>query len=134
MKYQVVKDFVHDILESANFVNIDIHPGPALPDVPNEYVLLTPYGGSGLEQDGLFDVRAWQVRTVGKQGDYSSAEDMADAIDLRFISHLSGKISGVHTASITRVGGAPNPLMVDDADRTHFTCNYNIDSVSALVN
>lgn len=134
MNFSEMKEFVSSILTDANYLDVPITPGPQLPDLPDEYVLLTPYGGTGLNTDGVFDSRAWQVRVVGPQNDYIKGEGMADAIDLAFISHMSAHVSGQWVTSIERVGGAPTPLMVDDADRTHFTCNYNVDAESALAN
>lgn len=134
MRFSTAKSMVSYFLAGAGFTNIAIQPGPKLPDVPEPFVVLTPYGGSGLIVDGALESQSWQVRVVGRQMDYGSAEDMATAIDLAFISWMSDYLFGTWITSIQRVGGAPSPLMVDDADRTHFTCNYNIDSESALVN
>lgn len=134
MKFEKAKQITNFMLAGAGFENVKIVPGPKLPKLPNAYVMLTPYGGSGLIVDGALESQSWQVRTVGKQHDYGHAEDMATAIDIGFISFMSDYLFDTWVTSIQRVGGAPSPLMVDDAERTHFTCNYNIDSESALVN
>lgn len=131
--YLGMKAKVQLILTDAGFTQTLIEPGPELPDVPDSYVLLSPYGGPGLALDGALDDKAWQVRSVGRQNDPDNAEAIADAIDIAFISLPSSKVGGVWVASIQRVGGAPSPLMVDDAERTHYVCNYIVSTQSALV-
>lgn len=133
--YTRAKAFVRQILDEANYSDVAVYPGPDLPDVPGAYVLLTSYGGPGLELgEGVLDGRSWQVRTVGEQMDYESAEGIANAIDIAFISRFSSDMDGAWVASIGRVGGAPNPLMTDDADRTHFVCSYVASVELALPN
>lgn len=123
------------ILDAANYPKVKIFPGPELPDVPGKYVLLTRYGGTGIEADGALDGISWQVRSVGGQmEDEVSAEGIADAIDIAFLSHYSRKVGNRWVASIQRVGGAPAVLMKDDADRTHFVCSYVASVELALSN
>ena len=130
--FQRMKDFVAGLPGVPN--NLLIEPGPALPDVPGRYVVLTPYGGPGLELEGVMDGRSWQVRVVGKQNDYNDAETIADAIDVGILSVTTGNIGGVHVAGTQRVGGAPNALLKDDAERTHFICSYIVNTEMALAN
>lgn len=130
------KTFVRDVLDSTGHGKTGIYPGPELPDVPDDFVVLTRYGGPGLAADGALDEVSWQARCVGKQMDFESAESMADAIDIAFISHHSSRLfeGGPWVVEIRRVGGAPNPLMTDDADRTHFVCSYVASVELALPN
>jgi hypothetical protein len=133
-----MKAEVRRILDAAGYTDALIYLGPDLRDYPNEYVLLTPYGGPGLELDGVLDARSWQVRAVGSQmddDDDSTAEGMADAIDIAFVSHYSRSVEGVWVASIQRVGGAPSSLNTnDDANRAHFVCSYTVSVELALPN
>lgn len=138
-KFREAKAVVRVILDAAGLVKVTIHPGPELPENPNNCVILTRYGGIGLEADGALDNVAWQVRSIGKQGSYESAEEIADAIDDGFMNHFSQYIQFSMdpddrrwVPSIQRVGGAPNPLLTDDAERTHFVCSYNVSTQSAL--
>lgn len=132
--YAQTKAHLRTILDTTGNANYSIYPGPDLPDIPNPYVVCTPYGGPGLILDGTADDVSWQFRVVGPQNDYDSAENAANAIDIALISHFSSKVSGVWVSEIRRVGGAPNPLITDDADRTHFVCSYTASVELALPN
>lgn len=134
--YTIAKEFTRGILDAAGYPKAAIYPGPDLPtQEANSYVVLSRYGGPGLSGgEGALDGFSWQVRTVGRQGAYEEAEGIADAIDIAWISHMSGKIGGLHVVEINRVGGPPAVLMVDDAERTHFVCSYNASVESALAN
>lgn len=134
--YSIAKDFTREILDAANYPKTKIYPGPDLPTTdPNSYVVLSRYGGNGLDGgEGALDGYSWQARVVGKQDRYEEAEGIADAVDIGWISHMSGKIGGIHVVEITRVGGPPSVLMVDNAERTHFVCSYNASVESALAN
>lgn len=136
--FKTMKAEVRRILDAANYQEAMIYLGPDLRDHPGSYVLLTPYGGPGLELDGALDGRSWQVRCVGSQmddKDESDAEGMADAIDIAFISHHSRYVEDVWVAGIQRVGGAPASLNTnDDANRAHFVCSYTVSVGLALPN
>jgi hypothetical protein len=133
MRFSQVKAFTLEVL-AADYPDVRVHPGPNIPDIPNRFVVWTPYGGPGLEVDGVFDARSWQFRAVGKQNNYDSAEEVAIALDLALIAHQSGKIGDVWVPSIQRVGGAPAALVLDNADRTHFVCSYIASVELALPN
>lgn len=134
--YAIAKEFTAEILTAADYPNVPIYPGPTLPTTePNSYVVLSRYGGTGLEGgEGALDGFSWQARVVGGQGKYEEAEGIADAIDIGWISHMSGTIGDVWVVEISRVGGPPSVLMVDDAERHHFVCSYNTSVESALDN
>lgn len=133
--YGAMKAHVREILDAAACDDVKIYPGPALPDVPDRYVVLTTYSGAGLEGgEHALDNRSWQARCVGWTDNYESAEEIANAIDIAFISHFSSNIQGEWVTEISRAGGAPSPLLVDDADRTHMVCSYVFNVESALVN
>lgn len=134
-KYSDMKAAVRVILDAAGYLDVDIYPGPELPDIPGKYVVLTRYGGPGIELEGVLDAVSWQVRSVGWQmEDDESAEGIADAIDIAFLSHYSRQVGSVWVAGIQRVGGAPSSLMKDEADRTHFVCSYIVSVELALSN
>lgn len=111
-------------------------PGPFDPDDnPGEYVIVTGYGGPGEDAEGTLDLMTFQVRVVGPQKDYDAAEDQAIAIDKSFLSWYSARVgTGPWLAGIQRVGGAPNPLLVDNAERWHFVCSYIFRTELALAN
>lgn len=133
-KYAEAKGLVRIILDAQNLTDTAIHPGPDIPEDPDNCVILTRYPGPGLDAEGALDVLGWQVRAVGKQGDYESAESIADFIDDGFLNFLSSYLpdDGRWVVTIARVGGAPSPLLVDDADRTHFVCSYYASVQTAL--
>lgn len=109
-------------------------PGPDLVDFPGKHVIWTRYGGPGLDDTDITDDISWQARVVGKQNDYNSAENAADALDVAFLSLYSQRIEGVWVSRVRRVGGAPNPLLKDDAERTHFIGSYIVSTELALAN
>lgn len=114
----------------------DIHPGPYDPDQPGEFIICTGYGGPGEDVEGVIDNVSWQIRVVGPQNDYDTSEDLAIQIDKFFLSWQSDYMfeGGPWLAGIQRSGGAPAPLVRDDADRTHFICNYIFSHALALAN
>lgn len=134
MTFGQMKDLTRAVLDAADLQSVAIYPGPSLPDNPDESVVWTPYGGPGLEAEGVLDGRSWQFRAIGRQGDYESAETIANVLDIAFISHFSSRIGELWVTSIVRVGGAPNPLTRDNGNRTHFVCSYVFSVESALPN
>jgi hypothetical protein len=100
-------------------------PGPQLPEVSDRFVSLTRYGGPGEELEGVMDSVSWQVRVAGRQRQPTDAQDIADILDRMMLGITVDTIGGFRVAGVSRVGGAPNALLVDDADRTHFICSYN---------
>lgn len=132
--FKQMKGFTRGVLDAHGMRDVQIHPGPELPDVPDRYVVWTPYGGPGLELEGVLDARSWQARVVGRQMDYDSAEEVAIVLDEALISHHSSRVGGLWVPEIQRVGGAPTALLTDDADRTHFVCSYIVSVEMALPN
>jgi hypothetical protein len=93
--------------------------------VPDSIIVVTIGSGPGFDSEMLFDRSMVQIRSIGPQFDYSGAEDLADAIDKALVAVDSSRlINGKWTLSIVRSGGPPAPLLRDDGDRHHFTCNY----------
>lgn len=131
MKAATVKRMIQDGLD-VKYRDLTIEFGPQLPQVPDQFVLITPYGGSGSDVDGLMDLPSFQIRVVGKQEDYDSAEDLAQDIDTIFVQWFSKKVGPTWVTSIVRVGGPPSPLEVDDSDRHHFVCSYTATVESAV--
>lgn len=111
-----------------------VFPGPVIPEYPKRLVVCTQISSPGLETDGLIDIVGWQVRSIGEQNNYQSAEDLALAIDAG-IQGLgnSQDVQGLRLVTAYRSGGPPTPLMVDDAQRHHFVCSYLFGVYSAVV-
>lgn len=124
MKFRHLKPLIEQVIATQGLNRVNVYPGPDIPDYPGMNVVLSRYGGPGLELEGLYDQRAWQVRVIGDQGEYDAAEDLADNIDIALIGHLPGNIGPDRVLSIQRVGGSPSVLMYDDAERVHFVCSY----------
>lgn len=109
--------------------NVQIEQGPELPDTPNPFVLITFYGGIGFTTSGVFDRQLFQARCAGFQFNPSSARVLAMRVDHAFTYQRTGALvlGGVFCLEIARSGGPPTALLVDDGDRTHYTCNYAIE-------
>lgn len=90
-------------------------------------VVLTRIGGPGLGTEGATDAIAYQVRAIGDQRDYDSAEVLADHIDSLLRAAHSQKIGDTWVTHMRRVGSPPIASMTDDSIRTHFVCSYVID-------
>lgn len=128
-----VEAWTEAIFALNGITDVLIYPGPDLPDVPDRHVIWTRYGGPGYEGgEHALDNVSWQARCVGFQDNYNSAEEIADLIDLALTNLRSQHVGGVWVTQVQRVGGAPAPLVKDDAERTHFVCSYNIEQESAL--
>jgi len=109
----------------------DPGPGPNLDaqDVdPNMLVIVSPWPGGGLTTEELFDQGAVQIRAVGPQNDYDTAEQLARDCDKGMISFdLSQRVNGKWWLSVTRAGGSPALLLQDQGDRFQFYCNYIVE-------
>lgn len=136
--FKQFKAYVRTVLDANGFNDTLIFLGPDLRDYPGNYVLLSPYGGPGLDADGAIDQRGWQIRTIGSQmddDDDSDAENIANAIDIALISFYSQHVEGVWVVGVQRVGGAPASMNTnDDANRAHFVCSYTVSVELALLN
>lgn len=111
-----------------------IIPGPDDRNAPpGKFIMLSMIGGSGLNTEYLFDGVGWQVLVAGEQSNYSSAEDLAFRIDAYLLNIHSQIIGDKWVTGVVRQGGQPTPLpTMDSADRHRFTCNYIIDTQSAV--
>lgn len=132
MRYGAFKEIIETAKQAFGIAGFEVHPGPDDPRIPGSYILLTGYPGPGLNTDDLFDGEGWQVKVVGEQHAYESGEDVAITIDRYLRSLYSGYYGGQWVTNFQRSGGSPSPLLVDDADRTHFVCSYiaDVDSMA----
>lgn len=116
------------------FPTVPVEIGPDLPEYPGEFLLITPTGGPGLQTDGYTDVHSFQVRAVGDQNDYDSAERLAVLADLNLLrlGMNSQEAFDTWVVSISRSGGSPTVLMRDEAERHHFVASYLVEVDSTL--
>lgn len=120
MRFQQMKTWLQSIP-----IDHPIEPGPNLPEWPTRYVLLTPISSPGHQTDGLTDTIGWQVRSVGEQDDFDTAESLAWRIDDAILAlNNTTTVAGVRVVSGFRSGSPPTLLQVDDAGRHHFVCSY----------
>lgn len=99
--------------------------GPKVPETPDRLVIITRTGGGPLMFDGAIDEPGFQVRVRGEQFDGNSAEDTAIDLDTLIIgSQMFDLPDGTPVLEIIRSGSTPEAVLVDDADRTTYTCNY----------
>lgn len=131
MRYSQLRDLIQPHIDE-HFPRTPISVGPELPEHASQCVVLSPFGGGGEQVDGLIEATGWQVRAIGKQNSYESAEDLAWSIDTFLRRIRSGRYGGIYIVEIPRLGNPPTTLMVDDADRHHFVCSYMPTVESAL--
>lgn len=100
---------------------------------PNAMIYLAVGSGAGLSKEQVFDRPFITVRTIGLQGDFDSAEQLAEHVDAGFLLLGSNGIVGSTTVLyVTRSGGKPTLLLKDTADRYHFTCSYITETPTGL--
>ena len=127
MRYKDVELFLRPIVGYATNI---VSPGPSTEAAlqklsPQAMVFATVGGGAGLTSEQNFDRPFITVRTIGKQGDYDSAEALAFAIDAAFLAlDHNGLVGTAKVLYVTRTGGAPSLIDHDSADRYHFQCTY----------
>lgn len=134
MKFEVLRDLIKDRLpDTWDDKNVYYHEGPDDPDQPVDFVVvLSIDGGLGLQLEGLLDNVSWQVRVVGGQNLYALTEQLAEDIDRTLLSVPAGRYSGLRVLTPYRVGGPPQHLSFDSAERTTFVCSYFFDVDSGL--
>ena len=95
-------------------------------------VLLTLGSGAGLDSEYMFDRPALQVYAVGAQGDQNDAEKLALDLDRGWLAAVRQFVGNTWVLSTVRAGGRPAKLLLDSADRSHYTCSYIIESEAGL--
>lgn len=95
-------------------------------------LVLTRGGGPGLRYEMHFDQPVVTVRSIGKQKDYDSGEQLAAAIDAWMLSPEPVDVGGRRALYVVRAGGGPTHFFTDKARRAHFSCSYIIPVASGL--
>ena len=101
---------------------------------PGPLVLVSRTVSAGLlTEERLANRPGFEIRTVGEQGDYFSARNMAFGIDRRLMRIARPVwIGGVRVSAFDWTGGGPTLLTRDSARRSHFTCRYIATTDSGL--
>lgn len=141
MRYSDVETFVSAALVDLGYALDDptspvLNPGPpTTPELlklsPNRLVFLFLGNGAGLTTEGLYDRVFLSVRTIGRQEDFTDAENLAYQLDNILLTATEAGPIVMGTARVlyvTRTGGAPALLEKDAADRYHFSCSYLIET------
>jgi len=131
LTYDDVRTLISDGLTVKNYNPLPVfQPGPG-PDLdaqdssPYQMVVVQLLAGLGQATEGLFDKASFQIRAIGPQGDYTSAETLARDIDQVLMATVASRsASGKWGLPLYRTGGAPALLMQDNGDRYHFICSY----------
>lgn len=90
-----------------------------------QHVIAVPTGGPRMLLERLIDVPTFQLRSVGLQRDYASAETLAGQVDSALLAvRPPATIAGRPLTVVDRVGGPPSFFARDSAGRTVFVCNY----------
>lgn len=114
----------------APLLQVPVTFGPELDEgFPGSYVVITGTP-STFTTERLFERVEFQIRAIGEQLDYGSAEALAATVD-RLMDARSIRVGGLYVVEVERSAGGPSPLMVDDADRHHFVCNYYMEVESS---
>jgi hypothetical protein len=107
---------------------VRVYEGPDLPNDPGACLVVTWLTGPGFSLEQLLDTPAFQVRTIGPQGNPFDAGVLANEVDKAFTNHSWPAIlGGKYVVEIRRAGGRPSNDRVDNAGRTHYVCTYLAD-------
>jgi hypothetical protein len=139
IRYSDIESFTKSGLAVMGYSPVPpLNPGPITAEVlqkrtPGQMVFLQLGGGAGLNTEQLFDQPFITVRTIGKQHDFNSAEQLAWDIDTLFLRVNSNAVVGTaKVLYITRTGAGPDIVDRDDADRTHYQCTYITNAQTGL--
>lgn len=100
---------------------------------PQQLIFATLGSGPGLQTEQTYDRIMLTIRITGRQNDYSSAENLAQWIDLALLGVNGNAVMGTcHVLGVNRTGGPPQPIDYDDADRTNFQCSYVVTAATGL--
>lgn len=117
-----------DAIMAAPFVSRYPHlrgfPGPDVPDSQEAHFVVTRAGGATWESDGVIEVSYWNIETIGGQANPDQSEALALDIH-RFLmgDGTSRHLGGLRVESVQTLNG-PQAISFDNADRTHFACDY----------
>lgn len=134
MRLREVVALVESLRVPAGAATVPVIKGPQLPPNPGRFVLVSSTSGPGLDSEEIVDTQGFQLRVVGDQHDYESAEDLAWNLDreiIRFGAH-SKMVDDTWVVSIKRAGSAPSVLEQDEAFRWHLVCTYNVQAESRV--
>lgn len=102
--------------------------GPYIPEEPDQLVIVTMLPGAGFMYEAVADWPAFQLRVRSGQDAQSTAEALAQALDLAILrAKYPVTIDGTHIQVVDRIGGAPAVLgPPDDAFRYDYVSNYQV--------
>lgn len=117
-------------------------PGTQLPNVPFEFVMVTPVGSGNLNTEMLYENRFFQVRVRGAQARSDeqirdaaiACEDAAVALD-RYILGAAWPIviGGSRVTHANRTGAGPTPLgSGSQSGQSDYFCTYYFDTETGL--
>lgn len=106
----------------------------ALNSGPDWMVLISrSVNGPYVTEERALQTATFQVRTVGKQADYDSAETLAFQIHRLLLAPGSAlQMGAVRVSSVDVTDGGPTLLVRDASQRTHFTASYALVVPSGL--
>lgn len=138
MRYSDIESHLKDGLTALNYSPLPmIKPGlntiPTLQkQTPNMMIFAELSNGQGLTSEGIFDRPYINIRTIGKQLSYSTAEKLAWDVDKIMYVDGNATVGTVRVLYVARVGGGPQLVDYDSADRYHFQCTYVAEVQSGL--
>lgn len=101
--------------------------GPDIPSDPGVMLVVTWLPGAGHNAEGMLDLPAFQIRTVGPQGNRDAAKGLAERVDVELtlrIGNWPALVGGRYVVVVARSAGAPAMDRKDAANRTHYVCTY----------
>lgn len=113
--------------------DVEISVDGDIPTMPDKVIVLSLGGGPGEKRERTFDVHALQVITRGGQRDPDDAETFAGQVDDIFMGVAAAvSLDGVRVSTITRAGGPPAFLNLDESRRVAYVANYLIEAARTV--
>lgn len=136
LTFETMKELCDSILDDPE---ITYDPGPytgesVLKHAPGKMVIVQRSGGGLMTTEKLIDSPVWVVYVIGDQGEpVQAVEARAMNLDAGLQAVDSSQdVQGTWTLSINRVGGGPELVNLDTAERLHFTCSYVAQAESGI--
>jgi len=109
--------------------DVAVLDGPDIGPDPGTLLVVTWLPGAGLQLEGMLSTPAFQVRTIGPQGNRAAARELAERVDAELVlrDRWPGLVGGRYVVTVRRAGGEPAHDRNDAAGRAHYVCTYLAD-------
>ncbi len=109
--------------------SVAVVDGPEIPSDPGSLVVVSWLPGAGFSLEQMLDTPAFQLRTIGPQGNPEAARELAERLDVELVGRdrFPAFIGGMYVVIVRRAGGKPALDRTDTAGRAHYVCTYLAD-------